>query len=285
MVYPSRVNGEIRNHGCYDAIPYRFWGYAKYWRNSIENEPVDATDQLQRDHRRLRDREIGLGQDEPYEKDDGTNPVAERLLRPRYLCFLDESRSQNPLPARPMMVENWLRREERDTHPDYLFIAYTAQQFQGARDLQAFAELAEQATREAGLSAYWIGSSCMPDEEEIEQDVHRISDVIRGANGLAIVVGHPVDRREEEFSKQELLAQWGRRMWTLPEALLSPKGNEIGVYIRGTDERWKIQKSSFANAVWHDAPWTRQLMDHYEGSLILSNLELVVLALRCLSKS
>jgi hypothetical protein len=113
--------------------------------------------------------------------------------------------------------------------------------------------------------------------------VHRISDVIRGARALAIVVGHPVDRREEDFSPADLLAQWGRRMWTLPEALLAHKGSEIRVYVRGMEARWDIQKSNFANAAWHDAPWTRQLMDHYEGSLILSNLELVVLALRCLS--
>jgi hypothetical protein len=123
----------------------------------------------------------------------------------------------------------------------------------------------------------------MPDEDEMEQDVYRISDVIRGARALAIVVGHPVGRREEDFSPPDLLAQWGRRMWTLPEALLANKGSDIRVYVRGMEARWDIQKSKFANAAWHDAPWTRQLMDHYEGSLILSNLELVVLALRCLS--
>jgi hypothetical protein len=284
MPYPSSVYGQIRNHGHYDAFPYRFWGYAKYWRNKHENEPIGETDQqLQRSHRRQKDREIGLGQDEPYEQDDGTNPVVERLLRPRYLCFLDESQSQNPLPPRPLKVEDWLRQEQRSSHPDYLFVAYTAEQFQGDRDLEALSQLAERATREAGLSAYWVGSNCMPDEEEAEQDVHRISDVIRGAKALAIVVGHPVKRREGHFSRSDLLAQWGRRMWTLPEALLSPRGVEIRVYVRGVEERWDIQKSNFANVAWHDAPWTRQLMDHYEGSLTLSNLELVVLALRCLS--
>ena len=281
MPYPSSVNGEIRNQGHYDGFPYRFWGYAKYWRNTHENEPIYVADQ--RSHRRHKDREIGLEDDKLYEQDDGTNPEVKRLLRPRYLCFLDESQTQNPLPPRVLKVEDWLRQMHQSNHPDYLFVAYTAEQFRGDRDFEALSRLAERATREAGLSAYWVGSSCMPDKEELEQDVYRISDVIRGAKALAIVVGHPVDRRGEDFSRSDLLAQWGRRMWTLPEALLSPKGVDIRVYVRGVEERWDIQKSNFAHVAWHDAPWTRQLMDHYEGSLILSNLELVVLALRCLS--
>jgi hypothetical protein len=281
MPYPISVQGQVRNQGCYDGFPYRFWGYAKYWRNSHENKSINAADQgRQPADQGLNDQEIGLGRYEPYEQDDGTNPIAERLLQPRYLCFLRE----RPLPARRMRVNDWLIEEQQSNHPDYLFVAYTAEQFMNDEgDNAVLAALAEQATREAGLSAYWISASCMPDNREVEQDVHRISDVIRGAKAFAIVVGHPVDGRRKDFTRQELLAQWGLRMWTLPEALLSPKGSEIRVYIRGTAERWDIQKSSFANIVWRDAPWTRQLMDHYEGSLILSNLELVVLALRCLS--
>ena len=73
-------------------------------------------------------------------------------------------------------------------------------------------------------------------------------------------------------------------MWTLPEVLLSSRGAPISVYTRGGDERpWQIAKANFPDAAWRDAHWTRQLVDHYEGSLILNNLELVVLALRCLS--
>jgi len=238
MPFPSAAVGQIRNNGYYDGFPYRFWGYAKYWRNGHENEPISAADeQHQRARRRHKDREIGLGQDEPYEQDEGTNPVVERLLRPRYLCFLDNSQSQGPSRTRVMKVEDWLSQEQQSTHPDYLFVAYTAEQVRGDRDLEALSQLAERATREAKLSAYWVGASCMPDEDEMEQDVHRISDVIRGARAVAIVVGHPVDRREEDFSHADLLAQWGRRMWTLPEALLAPKGSDIRVYVRGMEAR------------------------------------------------
>jgi hypothetical protein len=283
---PSAVTGEVRNGGFYDRFPYRFWGYAKYWRNNRENKTRTSrgSEKLLVEQTQEKNREIGISQDEAYEDEEGTNPVDERLLQPRYLCFLDQGPNQGSSGAIPMKVDDWLKAKDLLAHPDYLFVAYTAEQFKGPKDLQALAKLAEKATRDAGLSAYWIGSSCMPDPKEMEQDVYRISDVVRGAKALAIVVGHPVDRRTEEFTREELLKQWGERMWTLPEALLSPKGNAIQVYVRGFDDSWPILKSSFAGQVWRDAPWTRQLMDHYEGSLILSPLELVVLALRCLDK-
>jgi len=80
-----------------------------------------------------------------------------------------------------------------------------------------------------------------------------------------------------------LLIQWGRRMWTFPEVLLSP-GDEITVYTRGDEERgpYVLRKSQFAAQVWADAVEARQLTDHYLGTLALSRLELAVLALRCL---
>jgi len=43
---------------------------------------------------------------------------------------------------------------------DYVFIAYTAEQFDGSRhDEVAMQSLAAKATREAGVEAYWIGSN------------------------------------------------------------------------------------------------------------------------------
>jgi hypothetical protein len=288
MSYPSSVNGEVRNNGWYDVFPYRFWGYPKYARNTYEDNPS----QPKKDHERGRtqphekEEEIGLGQ-EPYEVEQGTNPVAERLLRPRYLCFLNKPDSKELHGVVPMKVKDWLAQNHLATHPDYLFVAYTAEQFQGDQDLGALAELAETATRDAGLTAYWIGSSCMADEQEMEEDVYRISDVIRGASALAIIVGHPVKDRATigAVSTEQMLQQWGRRIWTLPEALLSPPGLPIQVYTRGLDggEPMAIEKRKFSGLAWRDAPITRQLMDHYEGSLILSPLELVVLALRCLN--
>lgn len=80
-----------------------------------------------------------------------------------------------------------------------------------------------------------------------------------------------------------LLFQWGRRMWTFPEVLLSPS-SEITVHIRGNEGKkpYVISKSQFAAQVWGDAAEARQLTDHYLGTQILSRIELAVLGLRCL---
>jgi hypothetical protein len=285
MVFPSQ--GKLQNNGHYDRFPYRFWGYPKWGRNALEDNVPHG-----KDHRRERSQshkkeEIGLRQDEPCELEQGTNPLIERLLWPRYLCFLREPQSRKLRGAVLMRVTDWLAANRVATYPDYVFVAYTAEQFKGHRDLGALDQLAERATRNAGYTAYWIGSSCMADEQEVEQDVFRISDVIRGASALAIIVGHPVKDRATigAVSTEQMLQQWGRRMWTLPEALLSPAGVPIQVYTRGLDagEPMTLEKRKFPSYAWQDAPVTRQLMDHYEGSLKLSPLELVVLGLRCLS--
>lgn len=89
----------------------------------------------------------------------------------------------------------------------------------------------------------------------------------------------------QRLTTDELLAQWGSRMWTFPEVLLSP-GREIAVYRRGGDlgSPLRVSKNQFAGRVWGamDAEQARQLIDHYLGNLSLSRLELAVTALKCL---
>lgn len=70
---------DSRNGGNYDPVPYKYFGYPKVARNVLE---MDGP----RGH--------GMNQ---------ANPVAERVLRPRYLCFL---RSEGE-PAMIMNVEEW----------------------------------------------------------------------------------------------------------------------------------------------------------------------------------
>lgn len=99
---------------------------------------------------------------------------------------------------------------------------------------------------------------------------------------MIIAVGHP-SNATQEFSIDDLLQQWGSRMWTFPEALLSP-GRRILVYQRGSDisNPITLSKNQFAGRVWSDATESRQLIDHYLGNLLLSRLELGVTALKCL---
>lgn len=205
-----------------------------------------------------------------------------RLLNPRYLCFL-----RNPTDRSTNHGVNILPVDVSDnkTNPtgNYLFVAYTAEQFrhESKEDMEALHHIAETATRSAGLAAYWIGSSCMPDERELEEDVYRISDVIRGAAALCIAVGPSND--SGDMTTWDMLRQWGERLWTFPEVLLSPARTPILVYTRGQlGAPLSMSKSQFPSRAWADAAVARQLVDHYEGNLTLGKLELDTIALQCL---
>ncbi|KAF2826165.1 hypothetical protein CC86DRAFT_406457 [Ophiobolus disseminans] len=253
------AQGQARNGGAYDVVPYQYWGYPKVAKNALE---MDRT------------RSFAVSQ---------ANPVAERVLRPRVLCFLRDHGD----PAMVMNVEDWISQYEAENNLSYVFIAYTAEQFQSAEDMRVLHQIADAAARNAGAMAYWVGCSCMPDPSEMIQDVYRICDVIRGAQSLAIAVGRPPNDTRGINTTDLMLQQWGQRVWTFPEVLLAPQNKDIKVYTRGQDlmQPVSVAKNQFAVKVWkNDAHVARQLIDHYEGNLILNQLELVTLALECLHK-
>lgn len=120
-------------------------------------------------------------------------------------------------------------------------------------------------------------------EEELEEDVFHISDVIRAAHSVVIAIK---PSSNDAGTTDRMLKDWGKRMWTLPEALLSPKERPLRIYSHshGTLKLVKeVYKKNLAGLIWDDSSMTRQLVDHYEGNLTLSHLELVILALGCLS--
>ncbi|KAH6666428.1 hypothetical protein B0J14DRAFT_202658 [Halenospora varia] len=245
---PNAAEGQVRNGGWYDPFPYRFWGYPKAATNIRENH----RNALAYNSKRL----------------------LERILRPRWLCFLNKGEKGITL------------KEVTDDVADveYLMIAYTTKQFDNFNDVD-MTELhliAEKAARKAGVDAFWVAGSCMRDAAQMEEDVYRINDVVRGAHSLVIVVG-PSDERPEMGSTEDMLRQWGERVWTLPEVLLSNDKHDINIYTRGQDDSpWPISKKKFADVVWNDPLISRQLVDHYNKTLELSRLELVSIALTCL---
>jgi hypothetical protein len=52
----------------------------------------------------------------------------------------------------------------------YVFVAYTAEQFNTPEDFRVLHEMADAAARRAGVIAYWVGCSCMPDNQ-LQEDV------------------------------------------------------------------------------------------------------------------
>ncbi|USP80802.1 hypothetical protein yc1106_08076 [Curvularia clavata] len=254
---PSPAETASRNNGNYDGLPYKYFGYPKVAKNMLETSNNTGIVSSQ------------------------ANPVAERILLPRYLCFLRDGG-----PAVITKVDDWLAQQPSGQPLSYVFVAYTAEQFNTPEDFKVLHQLADDAARRAGVMAYWVGCSCMPDNQ-LQEDVYRICDVIRGAHSMAIAVGSPSNNKSEINTPELMLQQWGRRVWTFPEVLLAPAGRDISVYVRDSElpQPILVSKNQFPAQVWlDDAHVARQLIDHYEGNLILSQLELVTLALECLHK-
>ena len=269
MTYPVDVSGQVRNGGYYDAFPYKFWGYPYHARNSREGEEAAAVEQ---------GRELGRIQSGPTSRtrQSATNPIAERPIEPKFLCFLKGNDSMEVSD-----VQRWKQRHGRAA--EYVFVSYTSQQFRTDKEKLFLDDIGQHAARAAGVPAYWIGSSCLGDETQRESNVWRISDIIRGAHSLVVVVSDQQISGSPNPSTKAALRQWGSRMWTLPEVLLSPNSNQIQVYSQGGDinNPTRIHKRNFAQE-WDDAPISRELIDHFEGSLTLSPVELITIALRCL---
>ena len=118
---------------------------------------------------------------------------------------------------------------------------------------------------------------------ELEQNVWRFSDIVRGAFPLVIAVAGPAGLTGGEALPYDLLRERGRCVWTLPELLLSPENDDITIYTKGRrlESRQQIHRRKFPQ-FWDDSSLVGQLIDHYEGSVILSPLELMTTALLCL---
>ncbi len=290
MSYPTDIEGQVRNHGNYDPVPYRYWSYPVTARNFREN--------------------LGEKPNSHFINSTQDSRLSDRCMRPRLLCFLDSRTDDNPRGL--LDPQAWIDRQGGGVEPTYIFISYTAEkQFErrcrqarddvqkngssdchctlcrhAASDAEALHKIARHAARKAQVVAYWTDQCCMStNKDELQDDVYRISDVTRGAGKIVVVVGRTgQDRLPAGVTTFDLLKEWGTRMWTWPEVLLGPAGEKIQVYTRGGDSNTplEISKMEFPAQIWDDGEVARQLIDHYEGTLILGRLELVILALECL---
>lgn len=112
---------------------------------------------------------------------------------------------------------------------------------------------------------------------------------------LAARIKYPPGTKIPRSSRRELLLSWGARMWTVPKVLLGSSEHLLAIYQYEETEfvddtkRYEnikapreLAKRNFAAEAWEDPKLMRQLIDHFEGSLVLGPLELVTLGLECL---
>jgi hypothetical protein len=205
------------------------------------------------------------------------------LLRPRYLCLLTEDDDQG---YTVISVEQWYANNANSGQVlEYLFVAYSNEQFQNSSDsdMTSLHNIGKKAARDAKLSAFWVAGSCMPEDVNLEDDIYRIADVVRGAKSMIAAVAACTNRTIIS-TPTDLLRRWGSRIWTFPELLLCP-AHMISIYSLENREPVVLHilpKKQMGKIIWQDAQVSQQLMDHYQGTINLSRLELAILALKCL---
>ncbi|KAK3357252.1 hypothetical protein B0T25DRAFT_151711 [Lasiosphaeria hispida] len=194
----------------------------------------------------------------------------------------------------------------------YVFIAFTFSQFPGREgevpnsEMIELTRVANTMTGSLGYDYFWCCMSCHSEDgtvtdllEAMDRGVYEISDVIRGAERVIIVLPAP-DRPaptpplrglvvlNQPASGSEIAAmmpslrEWGARIWTFPEVVLGPDRPIKVCWKEGNHIRWcEWTKQEFPALVWDDTETSRQLIEHY-GTTNLSRLEFVKIALECL---
>ena len=153
---------------------------------------------------------------------------------------------------------------------------------------QTFQSL-DQSAQEAEVEAYWIGCSCLGDLGKNPERVWTSCDIVCGCFQVVIAVPSRPGK-----IRQGPLEQWGDRIWTLSEMLLSPGADQISIYSRPpeSDEERKdleIEPGQHFNRresprILEDAPVVGQLVDYLEGSVVMTLLELTITVFKSLQQ-
>lgn len=245
--------------------------------------------------------------------------LQERLLGPRRLCFVDSPATQHQEYV-SQEVSEWLEQRQGRGYPKFLFVSYTSFQFvtqsrealqrsmdannmteieledrlrESATNRRALATLAARVARQYGLDAFWIdfeaGFERGGGSNASDSDAYAICDFVRASAKMIVVVGPPyrspmADRAGREnlyASRNEWLASWGQRLWTLPELLICPNSGGIAVHTLDGQPPETLSKHTIARML-KDGSSVRELVEHYSGTIQLSPLELTVTATQCL---
>ena len=236
---------------------YRGWaGYQWEW-------PKHATNPLD------------MGDHNTRAKTDMTLSSKRRLNRPRLLITYRNGK--------------WALESNPPKDLQYVFISWQWDAFGDTEEERKTKvhRMAEYMTLRAGLTAYWLDNECNAPKSEralLTSDVHRMSDVIRGSNQVALLLPDGKDYR---------MRDWGRRMWTLPEGLLAPGEVQVctwqgeGKYnvrlmnkVEMTSQFW-LDNDKESGRMLEEEP-SRILAEHFERHITLSRLELFSLGLSAL---
>lgn len=250
----------------------------------------------------------------------GTSDLQERVLGPTRLCFVDSPGGEADPDYISLEVSQWLKQRQGRGYPRFLFVSYTSFQFvtqseeallnrmrttdmteveledrlrQSDANRRALTTLAARIARENKLDAFWIdfesGFEHGGNSDGCDDDVYAICDIVRACTNMVVVVGPPyispvaekVGKGSVPCSKNDWIASWGQRLWTLPELLICPNSDGIAVHTLDGQSPELLSKHTIARML-KDGDSVRELVEHYSGTIQLSPLELTIIATQCL---
>lgn len=235
----------------YNEVPNYFWDYPRYAKNKLDMQPIASPEE----HRAIQKEN---SKDLSYKV---------RLRRPRQLVVFKDGM--------------WNLHHDPHERRSYIFVSWTSQHFnpwESQEDCNKIERIAQFQVKKYGLDAYWFDVRCLApkvDGDRYNADVYRMCDVIRGAHLVCVILPHLTDKYKRE---------WGSRLWTLPEAMLSQRPE---VMFCSPREEKMLTKLDMTDEIWttHDGQGeaTRLLAEHFSNVLTLGRLELFAAAFESLS--
>ncbi|KAG2070805.1 hypothetical protein BDR04DRAFT_1231436 [Suillus decipiens] len=176
------------------------------------------------------------------------------------------------LMIRSLDQDGWVRCVDREIiiHIKFIAISYRALDVYTRGDKEEIAQFKDK-VRAAVLgqqfNAYWLDLECL-DELERNRDVYCMTDVYRRAETTLIVLGRLAS------GENECWRNYGERVWTFPEALLSPR---LCYTFRDQEEVKPLSLFELANLAYTNSDDEQAIVNAYGGKDPLDRLERLVL--------
>ncbi|KAL9085231.1 MAG: hypothetical protein Q9165_007665 [Trypethelium subeluteriae] len=278
LMFPTNKD-PLRWNGNYPPFTYTFHGYPKAARNCLEEQPQEGRAlSIVKATNARGGMEYSDINGETFDIHAKLLPASihssqlNRRLRPTRLNILTET--EHGWTSDKEDMEQWRKKNETNTDPQYVFIAYTRDQFQSDNDFNQLHKLATIAALDAGFRAFWLDTDCVNPGDQT--DLYRVADYVRQSASVVIIRGPQPCRDQLEHVKYK--ADELREM--LRELLLAPN-SIISVYTKGMDDPERIPKTQIADIAWEDAARSGDLVNHFQNNIQLSRLELISIALVC----
>lgn len=176
------------------------------------------------------------------------------------------------LMIRSLNQDGWVKCADREIiiHTKFIAISYRALDVYARGDNEEIAQFVDK-VRAAVLGqqfdAYWLDLECV-DESERNRDVYCMTDVYRRAETTLIILGRVAS------GENECWRNYGERVWTFPEALLSPR---LCYIFRDREEVKPLSLFELANLAYTNSDDEQAIINAYGGKDPLERLERLTL--------